>query len=96
MKNSEAEQFYGGDPLVLTRPKICTNCQHGWEPKVSKAACKLMMVVSTILFAASLSFLIYFFSHPEAHDRKYIIIASSLMTASSIGAFLNYLRLVKN
>ena len=48
MTGAETTDFYGYDRFVLTRPRVCLNCGHGFEARPSRAGCYLMVAVAAV------------------------------------------------
>jgi len=42
------ERNNGRDPLVVTRPRICTACSHVWEPPPSKGMCYVVAALAGV------------------------------------------------
>jgi hypothetical protein len=48
----------GRDPLVVTRPRICTACSHVWEPPPSKGLCYVVAALAGIGWLVGMALLV--------------------------------------
>jgi DNA-directed RNA polymerase subunit M/transcription elongation factor TFIIS len=48
MSAAELQEFYGGNPFVLSPPRKCSSCGHGYEAIPSAAGCYTMMALSAL------------------------------------------------
>jgi hypothetical protein len=52
------ERNDGRDPLVVTRPRICTACSHVWEPPPSKAMCYVVAALAGVGWLVGMTLLV--------------------------------------
>jgi hypothetical protein len=54
MAAAELNEFYGRNAFVLTAPRRCRSCGHGWEVRPTKFGCYVMIAFSALLGVCSI------------------------------------------
>jgi hypothetical protein len=61
MSSKETKEFYGGDVIVLTAPRLCRSCKHGWEARPSKLGCYVMIAFSVLGMLLGIGLIVFVF-----------------------------------